>query len=146
MEYIEELVNTLRGKDNTAAYQALLSLTDESEHSPAVYPFMDQFIEMLHDKNSYMRSRGLILISANARWDAGHKIDGILDDYVAHSLDEKPITARQCIRALPAIAKHQPHLAGRIREALRKADVSIYKETMRGLVERDIASALEEIG
>lgn len=60
-------------------------------------------------------------------------------------MDEKPITSRQCIKALPRLAKYKPNLAGRICSALNEADPKVYKDTMEPLIRKDIASALDLI-
>jgi hypothetical protein len=146
MENVAELVEDLFCKDNKTAYAALLALEAESEHSDAVYCFFDRFAGMIEDGNSYIRTRGLVLISANAKWDTKNKIEKVLDAYLMHILDEKPISARQCIKLLPNISKCKPELAERIRNALKSADPFIYNDNMQPLIIKDIAAALKEIG
>ena len=145
MESVEDLIDRLYSKDNKFAYQALQLLETESEKSDAVYKFFDRFAEMIEDSNSYIRTRGIVLISTNAKWDTENKIDEIIDNYLKHILDEKPITARQCIKALPSIARYKSDLVECIREALLKADVMIYGDSMQTLVYKDILSSLKEI-
>lgn len=145
MENIRELVDRLYSKNNKAAYQALQLLETESEKSNEVYKFFDKFSEMIEDSNSYIRTRGLVLISANAKWDTENKIDEIIDSYLKHILDEKPITARQCIKALPNIAIYKSELAECISEALMKADTMIYGNSMQPLIYKDILDSLKKI-
>lgn len=145
MNEIKEQVIGLRDKDNTHAYQCLKQLESESISSDIVYPYFDCFAEMLDDTNSYIRTRGLLLIAANAKWDKDNKIDEIIDDFLKHIMDDKPITARQCIKALPAIAQYKPDLKNSIIMALRKADPQIYKSSMQSLVYKDIQDALQMI-
>ncbi len=145
MENIKELVENLYSKDSKFAYENLKLLLLESERSNSVYKYFDRFFLMLEDKNSYIRSRGIILISANVKWDRENKIEKIIDGYLKHIMDEKPITARQCIKVLPDIAKYKPDLVGPIRKALMKANTEIYPDTMKSLVYKDILSALEQI-
>ncbi len=59
--------------------------------------------------------------------------------------DVKPITARQCIKLLPIIAKHKPELKNDIFSALHNADISIYEDSMQSLVYKDIQKAIEII-
>ena len=69
---------------------------------------MDSFIDMLDDKNAYIRIRGLTLIAYNAKWDTDYKIDEIIDKiFYQHIVDIKPIVARQCIKLLPFTCKQQ---------------------------------------
>lgn len=85
------------------------------------------------------------LLAWNAKWDKDHKIDEIIDSYLKHITDAKPITARQCIKLLPMIAKSKPDLKVDILLALQKADVSVYADSMQPLVYKDIQKALKEI-
>jgi len=142
---ISSLIERLSSKDPNDAYQALLNLLEESKLSPSVYKFFGTFVPMINDSNSYIRTRGLLLIAANAKWDTDNRIDGILDEYMKHIVDEKPITARQVIKALAKVAFYKPALAAQIKEALRNADTSSYNGNMRPLVDKDIATALQEI-
>lgn len=59
--------------------------------------------------------------------------------------DVKPITARQCIKLLPMIANNKPELKDDIVSALKKADISIYADSMQSLVYKDIQNSLAEI-
>lgn len=59
--------------------------------------------------------------------------------------DVKPITARQCVAALPEIAEAKPELIPRIRAALEQADLSGYPDSMQPLVLKDIVAALRKM-
>lgn len=145
MSDIQELVYGLRDKNDKYAYQCLKQLKSESINSDSVYAYFDIFAIMLDDVNSYIRTRGILLIAANAKWDKDYKIDEIMDSYLKHIMDDKPITARQTIKALPTIAKYKPDLIDDICTALRKANPQIYKSSMQSLVYKDIQESLREI-
>ena len=100
---------------------------------------------MLDSDNSYIRTRGLTLLAYNAKWDKDYKIDEVIDKYLKHITDVKPITARQCIKLLPIIAKHKSELKSDILSALHNADISMYEDSMQSLVYKDIQKALEVI-
>ena len=140
-----ELVEALRSKDETKAYQCFKLLEKESSDTDHVYPFFDLFADMIEDENSSVRTRGLLLIAANARWDTENKIDELIDSYLKHIEDVKPITSRQCIKALPSIVKYKPDLYDCICTALEQANPGIYRDSMSSLVMRDIAEALASI-
>ncbi len=53
---------------------------------------------------------------------------------------EKPITARQCIQALVQIGQAKKQYILIILSALHSADLSMYKDSMRPLIEKDIAN------
>ena len=142
---IEETFELLFDKNNNVAYKALQELQKESEETDCVYPFIDRLSDMLDSDNSYIRTRGLTLLAYNAKWDKEYKVDEIIDEYLKHITDVKPITARQCIKLLPIIAKHKPELKNDILSALNKANISIYDDSMQPLVYKDIQKSLKEI-
>lgn len=142
---IAETFALLFDKNNTVAYKALQNLQKESEETDCVYPYMDRLSDMLDSDNSYIRTRGLTLLAYNAKWDKEYKIDEVIDKYLKHITDVKPITARQCIKLLPIIAKYKPELKNDILSALHKADISVYDNSMQALVYKDIQKALKEI-
>ena len=142
---IEETFALIFDKNNNIAYKALQELQKESDESDKVYCYMDKLADMINSDNSYIRTRGLTLIAYNAKWDNDNKIDEIIDEYLKHIEDVKPITARQCIKLLPMIAKNKPELKDDIVFALQRADISIYAESMRSLVYKDIQNSLAEI-
>lgn len=62
---------------------------------------MARLIGMLGSDNSYVRTRGLLLIEANARRDAGYLIDENINQILSYITDPKPNAARQFIQSLP---------------------------------------------
>ena len=142
---IGETFELLFDKNNNVAYKALQELQKESEETDCVYPFIDRLSDMLDSDNSYIRTRGRTLLAYNEKWDKEYKVDEIIDEYLKHITDVKPITARQCIKLLPIIAKHKPELKNDILSALNKANISIYDYSMQPLVYKDIQKALKEI-
>lgn len=143
---IEALVEALNSQNARTACESLKQLEEKSEQTPLVYSYMDTFAQMIQDENSYVRNRGLALISANAKWDRDNKIDEMIDEYLKHIMDEKPITARQCIKGLPRIARYKEELRGDIVKALVRANPQRYADSMAPLVQKDIAQALKMIG
>ena len=142
---IAETFELLLDKNNNVAYKALQLLQKESEERNCVYPYMHRLSDMLDSENSYIRTRGLTLLAYNAKWDKDNKIDEIIDKYLKHITDIKPITARQCIKLLPIIAEYKPELKNDILSALHKANISIYDDSMQSLVHKDIQKVLNEI-
>ena len=142
---IAETFELLLDKNNNVAYKALQLLQNESEERNCVYPYMHRLSDMLDSENSYIRTRGLTLLAYNAKWDKDNRIDEIIDKYLKHITDIKPITARQCIKLLPIIAEYKPELKNDILSALHKANISIYGDSMQSLVHKDIQKALNEI-
>ena len=142
---IAETFELLFDKNSNVAYKALQELQKESAETDCVYPYMDRLSDMLDSDNSYIRTRGLTLIAYNAKWDKDYKIDEIIDKYLRHITDVKPITARQCIKLLPIIAKYKPELKNDILSALHKVNTCVYGDSLQSLVYKDIQKALKEI-
>lgn len=136
----------LTGKDAKDAYAFARQITEESRASGAWYPYFDDFTLLLSHKNSLVRNRAISILAANARWDREGKFDMLLDEFLSHVTDVKPITARQCVAALPEIAEAKPELIPRIRAALEQADLSGYPNSMRPLILKDILAALQKMG
>ena len=145
MSGIEELVTRLTSSNNDEAYKCLQQLQSASAQNNAVYQYLETFIDMLDSDNSYIRTRGALLISANAKWDSDNRIDEIIDKYLKLIHDEKPVTARQCIQALPNIAWHKPDLAKNILFALQQANFNQYSASMQPLIAKDIQTAIHEL-
>lgn len=142
---IAKTFESLFDKNNNVAYKALQELLKESEETDCVYPYMDRLSDMLDNDNSYIRTRGLTLLAYNAKWDKDYKFDEIIDKYLKHITDVKPITARQCIKLLPLVAKYKSELKNDILSALHKANICVYGDNMQPLVYKDIQKALNEI-
>lgn len=142
---IAETFELLFNKNNNVAYKALQTLQKQSEETDCVYPYMDRLSDMLDSDNSYIRTRRLTLLAYNAKWDKDYKIDEVIDKYLKHITDVKLITARQCIKLLPIIAKHKPKLKSDILSKLHKADIFIYEDSMQSLVYKDIQKSLKVI-
>lgn len=142
---IEENIQMMWQKDQKAAYKALQELLDISEHSDEVYSHFEVFIDMMRDeKNSFVRTRGLRLIAYNAKWDSTHKLDLIIDEYLKHIEDDKPITSRQCIKDCVRIAQYRPELIDKILKALASCS-RIYDDSMQSLVYKDRKKAIRQI-
>lgn len=142
---IAETFESLFDQNHNVAYKALQTLQKESEKANCLAPYLDRLSDMLDSDNSYIRTRGLVLLACHAKWDQDYKIDELIDRYLTHITDVKPVTARQCIKMLPILAKYKPELKQDILSALRKADLSVYAGSMQPLVYKDIQKALQEI-
>ena len=142
---VEGLVALLWSKNAAAACDAFRKLQDMSRASSCVYPHLDEFFELLEDRSSLARNRAIGLIAANARWDEQGVLEAKLPQLLNHLTDEKPITARQCVQAMPEIALACTALRGAILSALDSADFSAYRDSMRPLLQKDAMQAAAEI-
>ena len=117
----------------------------ESRESSRWAPYLADFAALLRHKNSLVRNRAISLLAANARWASAEAFEALMDEFFRHVTDEKPITARQCIQALPEIAAAQPRLIPRIRRTLEHADLSRYRDSMQPLILKDITAVLGQL-
>lgn len=136
---MKEILLKLTSKDNKYAYAIADKIISESQDSDEWYEYFDDFASLLNHPNSLVRNRVLYILAANAQWDDENRFDAILDDYLAHIADEKPITARQCIKALAQVGKAKPQYIPRIIDCFHSANLSVYRDSMRPLIERDMA-------
>ena len=85
MMELNPLVQALTGSDDRYAYACLKELLAQSENSDAVFAYLGRFAAMISAQNSYQRTRGLLLIAANAQWDAEGKVQELFALYQAGS-------------------------------------------------------------
>ena len=111
----------------------------ESQETDKWYEYFDDFALLLDHPKSLVRNRVLCILAANAQWDEENRFDSIISDFLTHVTDEKPITARQCIKVLAQVGSAKPQYVPAIISCLRQADLSKYKDSMRPLIEKDIA-------
>ena len=135
---MKEILLKLTSKDDKYAYAIADKIISESQDSDEWYEYFDDFASLLNHPKSLVRNRVLYILAANAQWDDENRFDAILDDYFAHIMDEKPITARQCIKALAQVGKAKPQYIPRIIDCFHSANLSVYRDSMRPLIERDM--------
>ncbi|MDD7771338.1 MAG: SufBD protein [Firmicutes bacterium] len=134
----ESIIARLTLKDDKYACAFADKIISESQDTDEWYEYFDTFASLLDHPKSLVRNRVLYILAANAQWDEENRFDSILDEYLAHITDKKPITARQCIKALAQVGLAKPQYIGKILWSLRSADLSKYKDSMRPLIEKDI--------
>ena len=145
MNPIEAQIEELKNKDQKTAYQALKHLLAISETRAEVSYYFDRFVALLQDPQSYVRTRGLLLIGANARWVEEKTCAAALPFCLALIQDPKPITRRQCIQALPSLSAAHPSLKPSILAALTGAQFQDVPETMQRLIAKDIQKTMQAI-
>lgn len=138
----ENVVLKLTSKDDKDACAFAERIIVESHDSDVWYEYFDVFASLLNHRNSFVRNRVLNILAANIQWDEENRFDLIIAQYLTHITDPKPITARQCVKALTQNGTAKPQYIPQILSALRDADLSIYKDIMRPLIEKDIAETI----
>ena len=135
----QSIIVKLTSKDDKFACAFADKIISESRETDAWYQYFNDFAGLLSHPKSLVRNRALYILAANAQWDEENRFDSVLPDFLAHIMDEKPITARQCIKALAQVGRAKPQYIPAILAALHDADLSKYKDSMRPLIEKDIA-------
>ena len=135
----DNIILNLTSKDDQYACAFADKIILESQETDEWYAYFSTFASLLDHPKSLVRNRVLRILAANAQWDENNHFDAILDDYLAHITDEKPITARQCIQALAQVGLAKPQYIPKVLSCFRNADLSKYKDSMRPLIEKDIA-------
>lgn len=135
---MQEIIAKMTSKDDKYACAIADQIISESQDTDQWYEYFDTFASLLNHPKSLVRNRALYILAANAKWDSENRFDTILDEYLTHITDEKPITARQCIKALVQVGREKPQYIPRILSSFHDADLSKYKDSMRPLIEKDI--------
>lgn len=141
----ESIIAGLTARDDQYACALANRIVSESQETDRWYGDFDAFASLLDHPKSLVRNRALMILAANARWDRDNRFDALLPDFLAHITDEKPITARQCVKALVWVGSARPQHIPRILSALRNADLSGYRNSMRPLIEKDIADTIKQL-
>lgn len=137
---ISDRIESLYGKDTSAAYANLLALEALSDREDTLCRYLDIFISMLKSEKYVIRVRGFRLLCRQAQWDRDNKIDMAIDEILTALEDEKPTAVRQALQALGYIAVNKEGLRGKIREAALSIDCSKYKDSMQGPIMKDVSS------
>ncbi|MDO5547365.1 MAG: SufBD protein [Eubacteriales bacterium] len=141
----QDIVSKLTSKDDKYACAIADRIISESQTTDEWYEFFDGFATLLNHPKSFVRNRAICILAANAQWDEENRFDYIISDFLTHITDEKPITARQCIKALVQVGQSKPQYIPVIISALHSADLSKYKDSMRPLIEKDISDTKQAL-
>lgn len=137
------IITVLTASDDKYACAFADKIISESQETDKWYELFEEFASLLNHPKSLVRNRALTILAANAQWDDENRFDAVIENYLSHITDEKPITARQCVKALAQVGQAKPQYVPMILAALRSADLSKYKDSMRPLIERDIQCTTE---
>lgn len=137
---MQEIIAKLTSKEDKYACAIADQIIAESRDTDAWYEYFDAFASLLNFPKSLVRNRALYILAANAQWDDENRFDAILPEFLSHVTYEKPITARQCIKALAQVGLAKPQYIPQILTCFHDADLSKYKESMRPLIEKDMAA------
>ena len=100
---MNENISKLTSKNHSKACAAGDEIITESNRSDKWYGNFNTFALLLDHPNSFVRNHVLHILAANAQWDGQNRVNEVLPKILFHITDEKPVTSRQCIRALEKI-------------------------------------------
>ena len=126
---MQDIIAKLIAKDDKYACAIADKIISESQDTDEWYEYFDEFASLLNHPKSLVRNRVLYILATNAQWDNENRFDAIISEYIAHVTDAKPITARQCIKALAQIGVAKPQYIPRLLLCLHEADLSKYKDS-----------------
>ena len=139
----ESIIAKLTLKDDKYACALADKIISESRETDEWYAYFDDFASLLDHPKSLVRNRAPYILAANAQWGDENRFDAIIANFLTYITDEKPITARQCVKALAQVGLAKPQYIPRILSRLKSADLSEYKDSMRPLIEKDIAETVQ---
>ena len=137
---MNDIITRLRDKDDKTAYEFAKQIGIESAQSDKYLVMIPEFVKMLNDKSSYVRTRGFCLICNQARWADDGQIEAVFSEMSNLLYDDKPTVVRQCLAALHEVVLYRPEMTDKIRFAVSKIDFDKYKDSMAHLIEKDIVS------
>jgi len=138
MDIIEKLLSL----DDKSAYEMTKKLVEESEKSNAHYGEFDGFSSLISSNKTYVRTRGMLLCLAQAKWDSEGKLKELLPKMFDILSVDKPTVVRQVLGKLCFVAENRPELRSFIAEGLNKIDITQYKDTMAPFIKKDIENLL----
>lgn len=138
----ENIKEKLTAKDDKYAWAVAEKIISESKLTDEWYKYLDVFSSLLDHSKSLVRNRVINILAANAQWDDENKFDLIIPKLLECVTDEKPITARQCIKALAQIGTAKPKYIPQILLCFSNANLSKYKDSMRPLIEKDMEETI----
>lgn len=119
----ENIAAKLTAKDDKYACAIADKIISESRETDEWYGYFDDFASLLDHPKSLVRNRVLHILAANAKWDEENRFDSVISDFLTHITDDKPITARQCVKALAQVGLAKPPSAPREHRDSGGADV-----------------------
>lgn len=142
------MVSKLHSKDTSQAFEVLKELEKASDNSNLLYPYIYKFMEMIYSEKYVIRVRGFRLFCKQARWDIDNIINKNINDVLIILDDDKPTAVRQALAALQDVVTYKKELIDIIKDGVLAIDCYRYKDTMHGLILKDIAklmNVMEEI-
>lgn len=116
---IDQLCDGLASPQARAKYGSARELVRVSEQDPELlYPRFDFFAGLLSSQARILRWNAIRILGNLARADRAHRLEKMLDRYLAPIRGPEMIAAAQTMHGAAEIARAQPELADRIARAI----------------------------
>lgn len=124
---VSKAVTEMSAASGTGRFAAGKALCVTAEKDPArVYPFWDDVAGLIHSESKVVRWNAIRILSLLTAVDEDHKIDGMLDPYLAPILGDNLITACNVIQGAGRIATSRSDLLDRVIPALLAVEGATY--------------------
>ena len=90
----ESIISALTAKDDKHACAFADKIILESKEIDKWYEYFEDFAYLLNYPKSLARNRAMYILAANAKWDKENRFDSVIENFLVHITDDKPITAR----------------------------------------------------
>lgn len=145
---IPAVVQTMAAPSGTARFAAGKALAATAAKDAArVYPHFEAIAALLHSDSKIVRWNAMQIIAALASADVDHKIDALLDEYLAFIAGDNLISAANAIGGAGHIVQARPDLLDRILPALLAVERATYETPeCRNVACGHALTALEDFG
>lgn len=142
---IRTALDELQGSDVTKGAAAVRSLIYASREGDSVYHHYPELLRLLSSGNETTRTRVILLLAHNAKWDSDGLLDRALEEYLSHLYDEGNETAEHLIRSLVWIAREKPYLKDRFISELENYRLGKISEANRSVIEANLKDTLNQL-
>lgn len=139
------MLETICSIDNKEGYDKYLNLESKIQFDDSLYAYFDDILKLLQNEKSYIRVRAFRLICLLAQYDSLNKINNNIEIILEELKDDKPTVIRQCLNYLNSLLLYKPELIDIVIKYIKNINLSIYKDSMRPLIEKDIKYIIDHI-
>jgi hypothetical protein len=145
---VSAAVQTMAAPSGTARFAAGKALSVTAEKDPSrVYPHFAALAALLESDSKIVRWNALQIVALLAPADTDHRLDALLDKYLAFIRGSNMVSAANAIRGAGQIARCRPDLLDRIIPAILEVERAIYETSeCRNVAIGQALDALRELG
>lgn len=145
---VSAAVRTMIAPSGTARFAAGKALSVTAEKDPSrVYPHFAALAALLESDSKVVRWNALQIVALLAPADTDHKLDALLDKYLAFIRGSNMVSAANAIRGASLIARCRPDLLDRIIPAILEVERATYETSeCRNVAIGHALNALSQLG